>query len=205
VPLPFNIECPKCQAVLTLTTEEVGTTIECRACREQIRVPNPPSAMTIANVSHSPVTSQPPTAPASFRSKPYDAPDDSEPDDRDIALPPGKLESETRMWGLLLHLATFLSFVVPFGGLIAQVVIWQLKKNELPGLDKHGKNAMNFALSTLIYMAICIPFLCIPFVNFLVLLVMGGLAVINIVFPIIAAVQANNGQYWEYPLSIKFF
>jgi uncharacterized Tic20 family protein len=38
-------------------------------------------------------------------------------------------------------------------------------------------------------------------VGFLTLLAVG---VIHIVFPIIGAVKANNGELWEYPLTIKF-
>jgi uncharacterized Tic20 family protein len=35
-------------------------------------------------------------------------------------------------------------------------------------------------------------------------LLMLGWTVIAIVFPIIGAVKANNGELWEYPLTIKF-
>jgi len=32
-----------------------------------------------------------------------------------------------------------------------------------------------------------------------------ALAILAIVFPIVAAIKANNGQVWKYPLSIPFF
>jgi len=40
---------------------------------------------------------------------------------------------------MFLHFSLLAGYVVPIAGLIAPIIIWQLKKNELPGLDEHGK------------------------------------------------------------------
>src|SRR5712691_916577 len=60
-------------------------------------------------------------------------------------------EQQTRQWALFLHLSLLAGFLVPFAGLIAPIVIWQLKKADLPGLDVHGKNALNWIISTILY------------------------------------------------------
>ena len=64
-------------------------------------------------------------------------------------------------------------------------------------VDRHGKNILNFNISYAIYslaltiIIIGIPLLIVLFVIYVVVLVM-------------AAIKANNGEYWEYPLTIKF-
>ena len=113
----------------------------------------------------------------------------------------GDAESKTRQWGMILHLSMLLNFLLPPCGLIAPILIWQLKKTELPELDQHGKNAVNWIISALIYGLIC-ALLCFVFIGILLLPILGLLA---IVFPIIAGLKANNGEVWKYPGAIGFF
>ncbi len=51
-------------------------------------------------------------------------------------------------------LIRFLGYVIPFGGLIAPILIWQLKKEQFPDLDQHGKMVVNFIISMLVYSAV---------------------------------------------------
>ena len=59
---------------------------------------------------------------------------------------------------------------------------------------------VNFMISMLIYIVVSIPlmFILIGFLTFFAAIVM------HIVFPIIGGIKANNGELWEYPLTIKF-
>jgi uncharacterized Tic20 family protein len=91
--------------------------------------------------------------------------------------------------------------VIPYAGLVAPIVIWQVKKNELPGIDQHGKNAVNWIISLIIYSVVCF-FLIFVIIGIPLLVVLG---VLGLIFPIIAGLKANSGEYWKYPLSIKFF
>src|SRR5947207_2717362 len=52
------------------------------------------------------------------------------------------MDQQTRQWAMVLHLSQFAGYAVPLAGLIAPIVIWQVKKNELPGIDAHGKIIM---------------------------------------------------------------
>lgn len=114
--------------------------------------------------------------------------------------PAADVEQQTREWGMFLHLSQLLGFLVPLGGLIAPILIWQLKKTELPGLDAHGKVVLNWVLSALIYF-VAAGLLSLIVIGIPLLLV---LAVLSVVFPIIGGVKANNGELWRYPLSIQF-
>ncbi len=84
-------------------------------------------------------------------------------------------------------------------GLIAPILIWQLKKDQMPELDAHGKEVANFMISTFIYGAIffLLSFLLIGF-PLLVLL-----AIASIVLPILGAIKANNGEFYRYPFLIR--
>lgn len=107
---------------------------------------------------------------------------------------------EAKQTGLFLHLSQLLGIFVPFAGIVVPIVIWQTQKDKYPALDAHGKMLANWFLSNLIYglVSLILTFVLIGLVGFL------ALAVMSIVFPIIGAVKANNGELWEYPLTIKF-
>lgn len=114
--------------------------------------------------------------------------------------------SNNQFWGMnentfcmLMHLS---QFAAGSGlGVILPIVMWATNKDQSPTIDRHGKNIFNFMLSILIYGFVS-GILCIFLVGFLML---AALAIVYIVFPILAAVKANNGEYWEYPLCIRFF
>lgn len=107
-------------------------------------------------------------------------------------------ENEAKTWAMVLHLSVFASYILPILGIVAPIVIWQVKKAEIPELDTHGRIVTNWIISSHIYVAIC----------FLLMAVLIGLpllfvlAAMGIIFPIIGAVKANNGIAWKYPLSI---
>jgi uncharacterized Tic20 family protein len=107
---------------------------------------------------------------------------------------------EAGQWALFLHLSQFAGYIVPFAGWIAPILIWQLKKAEMPSLDAHGKVVMNWILSELIYCAVSfiLVFVVVGIPLLIVLLVLG------IIFPIIGAIKAGDGIVWKYPLSISF-
>jgi len=107
---------------------------------------------------------------------------------------------EQKQMGLLLHLSQLLNFVLPPAGIIVPIVLWQVKKDEMPALDAHGKMVTNWMISSLIYAAISfvLTFVLIGILGFI------ALGVVSLVFPIIGAIKANNGELWEYPLTIKF-
>jgi len=115
-----------------------------------------------------------------------------------------EVDKDARMWALFCHLAGLgwlLWWIAPMvGGVIGALIMWQIKKDTHPFIDEQGKEAFNFQTSMLIYWVIAglLCFTCIGFV--LLPLVM----ILDIVFAIIAAVKANNGNHYRYPLTIRF-
>jgi uncharacterized Tic20 family protein len=122
------------------------------------------------------------------------------PDQRGGAVPPADPERQTREWAMFLHLSQLLGLLVPLGSLVAPILIWQIKKTELPGLDAHGRVVLNWVLSALIYF-VGAALLSLIIIGLPLLL---AVVILSIVFPIIGGVKANDGELWRYPLSIEF-
>lgn len=109
------------------------------------------------------------------------------------------MDKNTNTWAMILHLSVFAGYVIPFAGLVAPILIWQLKKEELPGIDDHGKVVANFLISMLIYGSVC-TILVFVLIGIPLLVVLG---IIGVVFPIIGAIKASNGVVWPYPMMLK--
>jgi hypothetical protein len=101
---------------------------------------------------------------------------------------------------VLTHLSQLITLVMGFGSLILPLILWMTNKEKVYQMDAHGKNIINFQLSILIYSLICIPLILLLGLGILGLIV---LAFVAIVFPIINAIKASNGETPTYPLSIN--
>lgn len=102
--------------------------------------------------------------------------------------------SDERTWGVIMHLGNlFFSFLVP-------LIIWLIYRERSDTLDQQGRAALNWAISYWIYNIVA-GVLALLLVGLIILPV---LVVLDIVFCIIAAVKAGNGQPWKYPMSIPF-
>jgi uncharacterized protein len=106
---------------------------------------------------------------------------------------------ESRQWGMFAHLSALIGFVIPFGNILGPLIIWQMKKNEMPFVDDQGKEALNFQITTLIAVAVCM-LLMVVLIGFLLLPLVG---LVWLVFTIIGALKANAGEFYRYPLTIR--
>ena len=101
---------------------------------------------------------------------------------------------DDRMMATLAHvLGIFTNFVGP-------LIIWMVKKEQSPFVDDQGREALNFQLTLLIGYVISgiATVICIgPIIAM-------GISVVAIIFGIMAAVAANKGEAYRYPLNIRF-
>jgi len=115
---------------------------------------------------------------------------------------------EYRPWGMeekafimLMHLSQLSGIVIPGAGLALPVVMWATNKDKSKEIDRHGKVILNWIISMLIYMTIS-SILIVVLIGFVGII---ALVIINIIFIIMGAMKANEGEFWPYPLCIKFF
>lgn len=115
--------------------------------------------------------------------------------------PPTSLQTpEQRQMGMWLHLSQLANVILFPVGIIVPIVLWQTQKDKIPGLDAHGKMVVNWMISSVIYAVVSVVLMFV-LIGFLTILAVG---IMGIVFPIIGGMKANNGELWEYPLTIKF-
>jgi uncharacterized protein len=101
---------------------------------------------------------------------------------------------------MLCHLSALAGYIIPLGNVLGPFLIWQIKKNEMPAIEGPAKDALNFQITMLIAAIVCFILVFVAIGIFL-LPILGVFALVCIV---IAAVKANNGERWKYPLSFKF-
>ena len=122
------------------------------------------------------------------------------------APPSPNPESQARTWNMLCHLSALAGFVIPFGNILGPLLVWQIKKNEIPSVEAHGKAALNFQITVTIAaligmgVAIVLSFVCIGFL-LIPMVILIGLA--GLVFAIIAGIKANDGKDYKYPFSFN--
>lgn len=115
-------------------------------------------------------------------------------------------DSGVRTYGTFQHLVGLLSLAdQAFIGLVGTLVMWLIKKKESDFLDDHGREALNFQISLLIYWVL-FGVLCV--VTFGVAVVLSPLMfifsiVLRLIGCIRGAMAANRGEYYRYPMCIR--
>lgn len=108
--------------------------------------------------------------------------------------PAGAADGTDMLLILLCHVSSLLGV-----GIVLPLIVYLVKRRETGAIAAHACEALNFHLSVLIYAVLCIPL--VFFVIGIPLLVSLGL--MTLVLTIIATVQAANGGFYRYPLTIR--
>lgn len=115
-------------------------------------------------------------------------------------IPPSS--PELKQWTVALHLSPLIGLFLPFCNIVAPLVIWLIKKQDIPALDPVGKIVLNFQISWAIWVIVSVA-----------VAVVGSCLVVPIVAPfimgiswlvltIIGGVKASNGESYAYPLTL---
>jgi uncharacterized Tic20 family protein len=97
---------------------------------------------------------------------------------------------------VLTHLSQLIILITGFGSLILPLIIWLTQKDKVYQLDSQAKEIINFQISLIIYVIICIPLILLFGLGLLGFIVLG---ISSIIFPIINAMKVNNDQTPNYP------
>jgi uncharacterized Tic20 family protein len=79
------------------------------------------------------------------------------------------------------------------------LIVWLAKRGDSPEIDEHGKESLNFQISMLIYNVIA-GLLCLVLIGFIILAI---LHILNLVLVIVASIQASEGKFYRYPITIR--
>jgi uncharacterized Tic20 family protein len=110
------------------------------------------------------------------------------------------LTRDERNWAMLSHLLALVGYtVVPFGNVIAPLIIYLMKKDESPFVEDQARESRNFQISVCIYLLIS-GVLVLILIGFLLLAVVW---VAGAILTIIASVKAAKGEAYRYPLTLR--
>jgi uncharacterized Tic20 family protein len=111
-----------------------------------------------------------------------------------------------RQWAMLAHLSAFAGLIIGFS-FLGPLVVYLIKKDEDAFVADQAREALNFNLSALLYFAVAgiLTFVLIfVIIGLLFIPLILAMAVGWVVLVIVAAVAANRGQAYRYPLTIRF-
>ncbi len=121
-------------------------------------------------------------------------------------LPTNGNDVSARQWAVILHLSALAGLViVGFGHVLGPLVIWLLKKNDLPSLDAVGKNVLNFQISWSIWFLVSGVVAAFGSCLIVPLALPVGTFIAWLAFVINGAIKASNGVNVNFPLTVRFF
>jgi uncharacterized Tic20 family protein len=116
----------------------------------------------------------------------------------------GSDEKDARQMAMLAHLSGILASLISgtLAGFAGPLIIWIIKKDESPFVADQAKEALNFQLTLLIMVVVCwaIAIGTCGILFFLPLIPF----VLQLVFGVIGGMKANEGEYYRYPINIRF-
>ena len=122
----------------------------------------------------------------------------------------GVPSKEERQWAMFAHLSALVgglltSAIGGWGFFIGPLVIWLLKKDEMPFAGDQAKEALNFniTVSAIFLILLILTFLSLGLGAILTLPIMLVVGIGALVLIIMAAIKANDGVAYRYPFAIR--
>lgn len=113
--------------------------------------------------------------------------------------PPVSKDEQT--WAMACHLAALAGILIPFGNIFGPLIVWLMKRAEMPAVDVQGKESLNFQITVTIALIVCILLMFV--VIGIVLAPIVGIGAL--ILTIMAAVKVSNGELgYRYPWTFRF-
>lgn len=112
-------------------------------------------------------------------------------DENDAQLP--EMSQDARNMAMLCHIFGAMGFIGP-------LIIWLIERDKHRFVDEHGREAMNYQISMLIYGAVA-WLSCIILVG---IVLAPALMIVHVVLIVMGAMKAQRGEPWRYPIAIAF-
>lgn len=111
-----------------------------------------------------------------------------------------ELSNDEKNWGVYCHIATILGVFVPvLGNFLGPLVVWLMKKEEIPFVEDQGKEVLNFQI-TLLLISIAAGFLSAIFIGIIILWL---LPFYWLICTIVGSMNASKGVAFRYPVTLR--
>ena len=107
--------------------------------------------------------------------------------------------SDERLWATLAHVGPLVLGLISGGwlGWLATLIIYLMYKDRSPFIREHAAQALNFQI--IVWIGVVVSYLLMfVVIGFFTIFV---IAILAIIFPIMAAVAANRGENYTYPMT----
>jgi len=116
--------------------------------------------------------------------------------------PPVQLSSEERNWAMFCHLSALSTFITGIGFILGPLICWLVKKDQMPFVDAHGKESINFQITCfIISLVIAVAGIITCGIGFFLYI---PAVIAYVILIIMASIEASNGRYYKYPINIRF-
>lgn len=109
------------------------------------------------------------------------------------------ISKDERNWAMACHLSALSVIISGFGMIVGPLVVWLIKKDEMPFVDEQGKEALNFQITMLIAMIVS-GVLTLVLIGFLLLAIV---CLFDLIMVILAAIRTADGEHFRYPLTLR--
>ena len=108
---------------------------------------------------------------------------------------------DARNWAMGCHLIALVGLLGNgLGFLVGPLIVWLVKREDHPFIDEQGKESVNFQITMIGAVILCIPLIFVA----IGIVLMPLIGIFDVVMTIIAGIKAANGEHWRYPLTIRF-
>ena len=109
---------------------------------------------------------------------------------------------DDRTMAMLAHVLGLLTSIV------GPLIIWLIKKDSSTFVGDNAKEALNFQITVAIAWFVCFVasfgIACVlPFLAFIIFILWFAIGIVDLVFSIMAAMAANKGETYRYPVAIR--
>lgn len=109
-------------------------------------------------------------------------------------------DRDAQRWAAICHLSALVGLLGNgIGFFLAPLIVWLIKRHDHPFINEQGKEALNFQITMLLAAAVS-AVLMLVLIGFILLPVV---LILMVIFPIVAAINASDGDHYKYPVSIR--
>lgn len=107
---------------------------------------------------------------------------------------------------MICHLLPLLGFLMPHFpvlNFIAPLLLWLIKKDGLPFLDRQGREVMNFQITVSILAFVGGLLLALTWWLLIPIAIAGAFVLAVVILMVLGAVRANDGIAYRYPFALR--
>ena len=129
----------------------------------------------------------------------------------DPTIPVATPSAEERQWAMFAHLSALAGGLLTsgwagsIGFFVGPLIIWLMKKDTMPFVGDQAKEALNFAITVSLacFVLLMLTIMSFGIGIFLTLPLLMIIGIGSLIFVIIAAIKANEGTAYRYPVSLR--